>query len=245
MSFNISKKKCWKAAFCSFHRPFSIRRTSVSPVSWQKCIFVSVRIHCGGIVHQYLQQSHLKVPVDALHVAQDPLPIRTARPQHLLHRLRREHFKYVRHWKRHARLYEKTHQGSPECVRSQPSLLFWTPDWDSPSGRKRMDQRAEDGTTGDWLKLQFLPCSLASERCTGRGRGGRCGRRRRRPDRRPSCCWNWWCQYSRKDRTYRGSNGRCFTVVNIWYRHGSGWLFSCEFLAVGDLGQQGQRSWKK
>lgn len=44
----------------------------------------SLRIHHGGIVCQYLQQSHLKVTVDALHIAQDPLPVRSTHSQHLL-----------------------------------------------------------------------------------------------------------------------------------------------------------------
>ena len=53
----------------------------------------SLRIHCGGLVRQYLQQSHLKVAVDALHVAKDPLPIRTVCPQHLLYSLYRKYHK--------------------------------------------------------------------------------------------------------------------------------------------------------
>lgn len=89
-----------------------------------------------GFVCQYLQQSHFKVTVDAFHVAQDPLPVRAACSQHLLYSLWSEDFKEVYVLKNDMEcvfrdftanlfvLFIKRHQGLPEFVQSQHSLLF-------------------------------------------------------------------------------------------------------------------------
>ena len=147
---------CWKVAMCSSEKsapPISRSQTKVWKIwhsgsnRYQQLLLFPLKSPSGstigggtGVVCQYLQQSHLKVTVDALHVAQDPLPVRTACSQHLLYCLWNKVLK-----KRKAQnqpcVYFKTNQTrlncSPQFARSRQSLLFWRPDWDSPSTETR------------------------------------------------------------------------------------------------------------
>lgn len=170
---------------------------------------------CGGAVWQYLQQLHLKVAVHALHVAQNPLPVRTARSQHLLHCLLKRHI-YEHSKQKSVSCVRKMgnwlkHKVLPETAQSQRSLLFWTLDWDSLSTMKEVKSISLTQTSRfvpSVTQKPALPCSRGRGCCKGYVRGGRCGRRHRTPGRRPSCCWSWWCQCS----AWRGEDTKIYYV---------------------------------
>lgn len=150
----------------------------------------------------FIQPSHFKVTVDALHVAQNPLPIRAVGPQHLLHRLANKD--------KSKQLAAPRRAGRPSAQIPRDSSgmklnRFWlTSVCEIPTASPVLNARFRFSFCGDVQKKKEavshfkqicssvwyneIPCSRVTGCCRGCARGGRCDRRRRRRDHRPSCC---------------------------------------------------------
>lgn len=132
--------------------------------------------------------SHFKMTEDSFDVGQDALPVGPAHFQHLLHALSYSCHANVRTpagLKQNSQ-YLCKRQRSHQCGRDSNTL----------SGFKGQVQivlllEAAFRIILNWFNVPLLiPCPLGSGGRTVWDLADRCGRRRRRLGRPPSCCWN-------------------------------------------------------